>query len=279
MQNEKATTKPYSGLCRSKRAMAIPITFLMLFVSLLLIITATYYLAMTNISAQGQTLNFSEAKQSMISLENTVSNVLWSPGASQVYLLNDFGGNFETIPTAKTLLINITDGAFTDTIFSSPTGEAVYELATGEPGASGLYLEGDARTIVNSSASTMTQLGIVTGETSQEIVLSYRPLASSTITGSSDDKPVNTVQVYVVSMNFSQNLTLSGAFYLKAQCLSVVSSTRSYNISYQTSALQVNAALDGVEGTVSLPISSSSSGAIINVEVLVCNVELQTVEV
>jgi hypothetical protein len=259
--------------------MAIPITFLMLFVSLLLIITATYYLAMTNISAQGQTLNFSEAKQSMLSLENTISDVLWSPGASQVYLLNDFSGNFETIPTAKTLIINITDGIFTSTIFSSPTGEVVYELATGEPGASGLYLNGDARTIVNSSASTMTQLGIVTGETSQEIVLSYRPLASSTITGLSDDKPVNTVQVYVVSMNLSQSLTLSGAFYLKAQCLSVVSSTRSYNISSQTSTLQVNAVLDGIEGTVSLPISSNSSGAIINVEVLVCNVELQTVEV
>jgi hypothetical protein len=259
--------------------MAIPITFLMLFVSLMLIITATYYLAMTNISAQGQTLNFSEAKQSIISLETMISSVLWSPGASQVYLLNDFGGNFETIPTAKTLLINITDGVFTNTIFNSPTGEAVYELATGEPGASGLYLNGDARSIVNSSASTMTQLGIVTGETSQEIVLSYRPLTSSTVTGSSDDKPVNTVQVYIISMNLSQSLTLSGAVYLKAQCLSVVSSTRSYNISYQASTLQANAVLDGVEGTVSLPISSSSSGAIINVEVLVCNLELQTVEV
>jgi hypothetical protein len=125
----------------------------------------------------------------------------------------------------------------------------------------------------------MTQLGIVTGETSQEIMLSYRPLASSTVTGSSDDKPVNTVQVYVISMNLSQSLTLSGAFYLKAQCLSIVSSTRSYNISYQTSTLQVNAVLDGIGGTVSLPISSSSSGTTINVEVLVCNVELQTVEV
>jgi hypothetical protein len=110
-------------------------------------------------------------------------------------------------------------------------------------------------------------------------VLSYRPLTSSTVTGSSDDKPVNTVQVYIISMNLSQSLTLSGAVYLKAQCLSVVSSTRSYNISYQASTLQANAVLDGVDGTVSLPISSSSSGAIINVEVLVCNVELQTVEV
>jgi hypothetical protein len=279
MQNEKTTKKQYSRLCRSKRAMAIPITFLMLFVSLMLIITGTYYLAMTSISAQGQTLNFSAAKQSMISLENTISNVLWSPGASQVYFLDDFGGNFEIIPTAKKLLINITNGVFTDTIFNSPVGEAVYELGTGEPGESGLYLKGDARTIVRSSASTMTQLGIVTGETSQEIVLSYRPLASSTITGSSDDRPINTVQVYVISMNLSQSLTLSSGFYLKARCVSVVSDIKSYNISNQISTLQVNTVLDGINGMVSLPISSNLSGAIINVEVLVCNVELQTVEV
>jgi hypothetical protein len=279
MQKERAIEKQYSRLCRSRRAMAIPITFLMLFVSLMLIITGTYYLAMTNISAQGQTLSFAEAEQSMISLENTVSNVLWSPGASQVYFLDDFGGNFEVIPTARTLLINITDGIFTDTIFSSPIGEAVYELATGEPGASGLYLKGDARTIVNSTASTMTQLGIITGESSQEIMLSYRPLASSTVTGSSEDKPANTVQLYIISMNLSQILTLSGSFYLKAECLSVITNTRSYDLINQTSALQVNAVLDGTDSTVSLPISSNSSGALINVEVLVCNIELQTVEV
>jgi len=258
--------------------MAIPITFLMLFVSLMLIITATYYLAMTNISAQGQTLNFSAAKQSMIGLENTVSDVLWSPGASQVYFLNDFGGSFEMMPTAKALRINITDDTFMETIFNSSIGEAVYELASAEPGSSGLYLIGDARLVVNSSASTMTQLGIVTGETSQEIVLSYRPLTSSTIASSSDDKPVNIVRVYVINMNLSQSLSLPSGFYLKAECLSVASSIRAFDISYQISTLRVNAVLDGNQGVVSLPISSGSSGAIIDVEVLVCNVQLQRVE-
>jgi hypothetical protein len=278
MRREKEE-KPRSRLRSSKRATAIPVTFMMLFVSLMLIITATYYIAVTQISARGQLLNFYAAKQSMIGLENSISSVLWSPGTSQVYFVNDFGGNFEITSTAKTLLINITDNTFTDTIFNSPNGQAVYELATAEPGSSGLYLKGDTRAIVNSSTSTMTQLRIVTGETSQEIVLSYRPLVSSTVTGSSDGKPVNTVRVYVISMNLSQNLTLQGDFYLKAKCASVVSDIRSYNLSYQISALQVKAILDGVNGVVSLPISSNSSGAIVNVEVLVCNVQLQRVEV
>jgi hypothetical protein len=251
----------------------------MLFVSLMLIITATYYIAMTQISARGQMLNFYAAKQSMISLENSINSILWSSGASQVYFVNDFGGNFKTTPAARTLLINITDNIFADTIFNSPVGKAVYELATAEPGSSGLYLKGDARTIVNSSTSIMTQLTIATGEASQEIVLSYRPLASSTVTGSSGGKPVNTVRIYVVSMNLSQSLTLPSDFYLKAKCIGVVSDTKSYNLSYRISALQVKAVLDGVNGMVSLPISSNSSGAVINVEMLVCNVQLQRVSV
>jgi len=172
------------------------------------------------------------------------------------------------------LLVNITNGVFTDTIFNSPIGEAVYELATAAPGSSGLYLKGDARTIVNGSASTMTQLVMVAGESSEEIGLSYRPLVTSTITGSSNNRPVNTVRLYVINMNLSQSLTLPGSFYLKAQCLSVISGA-SYYLSYQASSLQLNAVLDGTATTISLPISH---GAIINVEVLVCNVQLQRVE-
>lgn len=259
--------------------MAIPVTFLLLFVSLMLIITATYYFAVTQISARGQLLNFYAAKQSMISLEETISNVLWSPGASQTYSLEDFGGNFNATSTSNALLINISGSNFTHTIFNSPVGQAVYELSTAEPGSSGLYLKGDSRTIVNSSTSTMTQLRIITGEDSQEIVLSYRPLASSTVTGSSAGKPVNTVRVYVICINLSQSLALQGGFYLKAECLSVVSDTVSYNFSYQISSLQVRAVLDGADGVVFLPVSSSPSGAIVNVETLVCNVQLQNVEV
>jgi hypothetical protein len=251
----------------------------MLFVSLMLIITATYYVAMTRISARGQMLNFSAAKQSMISLEKSIETVLWSPGASQVYYLDDFGGNFRVLPAAENLLLNITDNNFSDVVFNSPVGGAVYELSYGEPGSSGLFLKGDARTIVNSSSSTMTQLRIATGETAQEIRLTYRPLASSILTGSYDGNPVNTVRIYIISMNVSQSLTLQSGFYLKARCVNVASITRSYDLSYPISSIQVKTVFDGVKGTVSLPVSSNETGAVIDVEVLVCNIQLQRVEV
>ncbi len=278
MRKEKAR-KQYSRLCPSKRAMAIPITFFMLFVSLMLIITATYYVAMTRISAQGQVLNFSAAKQSMIALEKNIEAVLWSPGASQIYYVDDFGGNLEIMPTAKILLLNLTDNNFSDAILNSPIGEVVYQLSYVEPGSSGLFLEGDARAIVNSSSATMSQLQLSTGETAQEISLAYRPLASSMVTGSSGGKPVNTVRIYAINMNLSQSLSLPGGFYLKATCVSVTSTTRSYNLSYAISSIQVKTVFDSVNGTVSLPISSNVPGAVVNVELIACNVQLQRVEV
>jgi hypothetical protein len=285
MRKEKAR-KQYSRLCRSKRAMAIPVTFFMLFVSLMLIITATYYVAMTRISAQGKVFNFSAAKQSMIALEKNIETVLWSPGASQVYYVDDFGGNLKIMPTAKILLLNLTDNNFSDVILNSahailnsPVGEVFYELSHAEPGSSGLFLEGDARVIVNSSSATMSQLQLSTGETTQEIRLTYRPLASSMVTGSSGGKPVNTVRIYVINMNLSQGLSLSGGFYLKATCVSVTSITRSYNINSTISSIQVKTVFDGVNGTVSLPISSNVSGSFVNVELMACNVQLQRVEV
>lgn len=251
----------------------------MLFVSLMLIITATYYVAMTRISARGQLLNFSAAKQAMTALENSIETVLWSPSASKVYYFDDFGGSFKIQPTAKSLLISVTDNTFYDVVFNSPVGKAVYELSYAEPGASGFFLKGDSRVIVNSSASTMTQVQIVAGETAQEIMLTYRPFASAAVTGSSSGKPVNTVRIYVVNMNLSQSLTLPGNFYLKVRSVSVVSASRSYDLSYAVSSLQVKTVFDSKNGSVILSVSSNPTGVIINVETVVCNIQLQRVEV
>jgi len=276
---EENKRRQYSRLCSSRRATAIPVTFLMLFVSLMLIITTTYYVAMTRISAKGQGLNFTAAKQSMTALEGNIETVLWSSGASQVYYFDDFGGTFKIIPTARPLLLNVTDNNFSDIVFNSSVGKAVYELAYAEPGSSGLFLKGDSRAVVSGGTSTVAQLKLSTGESAQEITLSYRPLASSTVTDLSNGKSVNTVRIYVVSMNLSQSLTLASGFYVKARCVSVTSTTRSYNLSYAISSFQVRAVLDGVSGVVSLPVSSSEAGVIVEVEVVVCNIQLERVGV
>jgi len=261
----------------SKRGMAIPVTFLILFVSLSLIISLTYCLAVSRINSKSQLLKVSAAKQGMLYLEDSIASVAWSPGSSQVYSFDDCGGKFRVEPEAKSLLINLTDNSFYDVVFDSSVGKAVYELPSSESPADNLFLKGDNRVVINQSRFTMTQLYSSQGTESPEITLCYRPLVSSTEVGSSGGKPVNSLRIYIISLNPSQNITLQGNFYLEIACLNVTSSSRSYNFSYQITSLMVKVNFDGVTDEVSLPISSSAEGALVNVEIVTCDIRLQRV--
>jgi hypothetical protein len=271
--------KAFSKFWLSKKGMAIPVTFLILFVSLSFIISLTYYFAVSRVNSRSQLLKVSAAKQNMFSLENSVASVAWSPGSSKVHSFNDYGGNFVVEPEAKSLLINVTDNSFYDVVFNSSVGKAVYELPSSESMFSTVFLEGDNRVVVNQSTSTITQLYESEGTESPEITLSYRPLASSTEIESNDEKPLNNLRIYILNLNSSQSLTFQGSFYLRINCVNVTSTLRSYNFSYPITSLTVKATLDGVDGEVSLPISSSAEGSLVNLEIVTCEVQLQKTEV
>ena len=263
----------------SKRGMAIPVTFLILFASLSLVISLTYYFAVSKINSKSQLLKVSAAKQGMLYLEDSIASVVWSRGSSQVYSFDDCRGKFMVEPEAKNLLINLTDGSFYDVVFNSPVGKVAYELPPSESQADNLFLKGDNRVVVNQSTSTMTQLYVSLDAESPEITLCYRPLVSSTVIGSNDGKPVNTLRIYVISLNSSQSLTLQGNFYVEITCPNVTSSLRSYDFPYAITSLLVKVNFDGVSGEASLPVSSSAEGALVNVEIVECDIRLQRVGV
>jgi hypothetical protein len=271
--------KAFSKFWLSKKGMAIPVTFLILFVSLSFIISLTYYFAVSRVNSRSQLLKVSAAKQNMFSLEDSIAAIAWSPGSSKVHSFDDYGGNFVVEPEAKSLLINVTDNSFYDVVFNSPVGKAVYELPSSESMFSTVFLEGDNRVVVNQSTSTMTQLYESEGTESPEITLSYRPLVSSTEIGSSDGKPLNNLRIYILNLNSSESLTFQGSFYLRINCVNVTSSLRSYNFSYPITSLTVKVTLDGVDGEVSLPISSNAGGALVNLEIVTCEIQLQKTEV
>ncbi len=263
------------SLMHSRRAIALPITFLMLFVSLIVLISATYYFSISRISAKTQELKASGIEQEMLSLEKIAGFVAWSPGSYEIYEFGDFGGKFKVMPTDKRLILNVTDKSlFYDVFFNDSTGKVGYEVQLSEA-QNNVFLKGDNRVIVNQSSSTMTQLYISQGSEYYEISLSYRPLAGSTVTGLSSGKPVNSLRVYIVSVNSSQSITRLGSFRLKVSCLNVASSWRSYNFSHPVTSLLVKADLDGVFGEVSLPISSNAQGAIVDLETIICSIKME----
>ena len=260
----------------SRRALAIPVTFLILLVSMLGVISITYYFAIERVNAESQVLKVSMAKQAMNSLDEAMLSVLWQPGSSRTMEFGDFGGQLDVQPLSNWLVVNITDNnGISDTVFNSSIGQAAYELPYSESADTGLYLKGDSGVLVNQSGSPVTQLCIINGAEHPEILLHYRLVVSSTISGTEDNQTINDLRIYVVNLNASQNIEFMGEVPLRISCSGVETMLKTYNVTYQSTALTVVASLGGAQGQVAIPISSDTNGAIINVELVVCNATIE----
>jgi hypothetical protein len=263
----------------STRAFAIPVTYLILFVSLMGIVFLTYTFAMVKINARGNLIKASVAKQNMQIVDDAVHSVAWSFGASEVVYMDDCGGVFKTAVDMKRLVLNLTDEhTISAIVFNSSVGEAFYELEASESNDYGLYIRGDERAIINRTSFTMTQLHITADNDTQNAMLSYRPLATAATIGTSNGKPLNLIRINIINLNSSQNLKVAEKFYLKATSLTVTTVTSHYQFNGPISSLALKAVLDGTSSTVWLPITSTSAGAVVDVEVVICNVKLQKTE-
>jgi hypothetical protein len=98
---------------------------------------------------------------------------------------------------------------------------------------------------------------------------------SYTTAGVESDKAVNNVRIYVVNLNSSETIAMFGKVPLKIACVATQITTTTYDLSYAPETLLLTAILDGVSRQVSIPVSSAASGAIINVEIALCNVAIQ----
>lgn len=261
---------------QSKKALAIPVTYLILFASLIAIISVIYSFAVVKISARGALLKASVAKQNMQVLDDAVRSVAWSFGASKVVYMDDCGGTFHTEQTDKNLILNFTDGqSFYDVVFNSSVGKAFYELEPSEFNYEGFYIRGDGRAIINQSSFTLTQLYFATDDDAKELTLCYRPSATVATIGATNGKPLNLIRVYIVNLNSSQTLMLREKFYLKITGVNVSTVTRQYEFNQSVSSLALKAVFDETTSIVRLPISSNEEGAFVNVEIVVSNIRIQ----
>jgi hypothetical protein len=275
MLKDRQKTK-FAKLLLNKRALAIPITFMILFVSMLGVISITYYLAVEKVNTRSTTLKIATAKQDMLSLDDIVMQVLGQPGSARTFEFGDSGGQLNVQPDANNLSINVTDGGdIAATVFNETTGQVSYVLPYSESPDTGLFLKGDSRSIVSQSGSLMTQLYIARGAEHPEILLRYRPTVSYTTGGTENGKTVNNIRVYIVNLNASDVIALHGKLPLKISCVTTQITTMTFDVSYEPESLTITAGLDDSSGQVTIPVSSTSSGAIITVETVLCNVRIQ----
>ncbi len=107
-------------------------------------------------------------------------------------------------------MLNLTDNSsFDETVFNGSVGKIVYELPPSEA-EDNVFLKGDNRAIVNQSSATLAQVYISQGATRYEMAITYRPSAGSTVTYSSDGRPVNDLRIYIISLNSSESITRNG---------------------------------------------------------------------
>lgn len=262
-------------LLRSRKALAIPITFLLLFASLLAVISITYYFAVSKVNANNQMLKVSSAKQNMAIMEQTLQYVLWQPGSSKICEFDDCGGTLKTLPSINLLTLNITDDTFSDIVFNSSIGGIVYELPYSRTADTGVYLKGTSQVVENRSGATTAQLYIESGDEHPEVCLRYRPIVSSVVGETENGKPVNNVRIYVVNLNCCQSLELIGKIPLQIQCVNTETAVYSYDLDYSPESLTVQATLSQRDAQVSVSISGNENGAIINMELVVCNIEVE----
>jgi hypothetical protein len=261
---------------RSKRAMAIPITFLILFVSTLGLISVTYFFAVEKVNGQGQTLKIATAKQDLLSFDQNIMSIVWQPGSARSIDISDSGGRINTQPLIGSLTITVSDKRdLNQTAYSQITGQVAYELPYSGSPETGLFLRGDSRTITNQSGAISTQLCIENGAEHPEIQLRYRPVVSYSVEGVEEGKTVNNLRIYIINLNESDSISLYGKIPLRISCESTKITTETYSVSYSLDALAITSVMNGVSGQTSIPISSTSNGAVINIEIVQSNVKIE----
>jgi hypothetical protein len=264
---------------RDGRGLATPVSMLIIFFSLTVVSTVTYYHAMSRIEAEKESLKLVAAEEKMLDLEEAVSSVAWKPGSSRVLAFSDYGGELKVEPASNHLKINVTMGASSYILFDSDTVRVLYELPSTTSRQVDRWLRGDNRAIVNGSASYLSQVRIERGVEKQELILSYRPLVSSSTGDLVKGRRVNNIRIYVVNLNSSQVYSSTGQFHLRAWCSGVSTFVNSYNLTSAISSASISATLGSSQRTVVVPIMNSTSGSTVRYEVVVCFVELRRMSV
>jgi hypothetical protein len=256
--------------------LALPVTFLILLVTTLSLVTVTYYFSVQNLQKQAIVLKASIAQQNFRSLDNLILSTLGQPGSSNTIDITDSGGTTKIQPSSNILTISLNDGSSIDQIiFNSTVGQVACELPTVASMNIGFYLEGDSQTITNQSGASPSQLYLASGAQGPEIQLKFRPTVTYSNGGLQNDQAVNDIRVYIVNFNTSDPITLRGDLPLKISCVNTQLTTQTYQVFYQLQSLAITSQLDGTNGTVSIPISNAPQGAIINVETVVSNISIQ----
>jgi hypothetical protein len=121
----------------------------------------------------------------------------------------------------------------------------------------------------------MSQLCIQNGAEHAEIVLRYRPSVTYAEGSPENGKAVNSIRVYIANLNSSDPISVYGSLPLQVGCKTTKLLTGSYQVASGVGSLTVTSVLDGSIGSVSIPLTTTSLGGVIHLEIVVSNIAIE----
>jgi hypothetical protein len=194
-------------------------------------------------------------------------------------VFSDYGGLLRTEPSTNHLLINVTMDGSTYTLFDNDTGQIIYELPSTVIGRYGIWIRGDDRSIVNHSASYQAQMSVDIGEEHEELITRYRPLLASSTGDLVSDRRINNVCMYIINLNNSKMFESEGEFHVKVAGYSVTTNVHSYDLDASVMEIEIKSVLNGIQGTIEVPLTTGSLGSTVKIEVVICTVKIEEVNV
>jgi hypothetical protein len=76
-------------------------------------------------------------------------------------------------------------------------------------------------------------------------------------------------------LNSSAEISLQGELPLQISCINTLLESKNFEVSNNVGNLELTSVLNDVRGSVSVPISITTEGAIIHIETVVSNVSIQ----
>jgi hypothetical protein len=261
---------------RSKKALALPITYMILFVSTLLLISVTYVIAIDQLNTQKQPLQELTAQQDMTTLADNVLSIASQPGSACTQSFRDSGGQLNVSPLTGNLMVAVTDNNTVNTIvYNQTTGHVAYNLASFASANLGFYLRGDSNTLTNQTGASPGQLWFSYSSNQPALDLQYRPIVTYAAAGTENGQAINLIRIYVINLNNSDTIAIEGQLPLKISCTNTQLTSQSFSVPYQPGELTVTSQLNSAEGSIQVPLVSTPQGAIINLEVVTSNVSIQ----
>ena len=261
----------------AERGLSTSVSMSFLMFAFIILIVTTYAFANSSINSKLGSIKVAAANEAMLALDRNMRSIAWSPGSSVIQVLYETGGMFQTQPDHHLVLINITLGTSQYIVFNSPTGQLQYDLPPSESNPINVYLRGDARSIINHSYANSAQLFTASGNSSQELRLTYRPLATMSIDATNSS--INVLRIYLINLNATSSIQSQGTKRIRLSSLNVTAQSYNYTLTENVSTAYVQAIDHERSDFVALPLVSRNNMTFVRVEVLICYLTLEEVTV